>query len=85
MISVLIPVKNEGDDLRRCLERIQAQNVEHEVEPIVVDSGSSDGSVELAYEAAKFTGLRLGVHHKRLPASVPPRLSALGNYWSTTR
>jgi rhamnosyltransferase len=48
VISVLIPVKNGGDDLRRCLERIQAQQVEHEVELIVVDSGSSDGSAELA-------------------------------------
>ena len=48
MISVLIPVKNGGDDLRRCLERIQAQKVDHDVELIVVDSGSSDGSVELA-------------------------------------
>jgi rhamnosyltransferase len=48
VISVLIPVKNGGDDLRRCLERIAAQQVEHEVELIVVDSGSTDGSVELA-------------------------------------
>lgn len=48
MISVLIPVKNGGSDLARCLERIAAQRVEAEVEVVVVDSGSADGSVELA-------------------------------------
>jgi len=37
------------------------------------------------YEATKFVGLQLGVHHMRLPAALRPRLSALGNYWSTTQ
>jgi rhamnosyltransferase len=48
VISVLIPVKNGGEDLRRCLERVRAQRVDAETELIVVDSGSTDGSVELA-------------------------------------
>ena len=48
MISVLIPVKNGGTDLVRCLDRIATQRVDDEVEVVVVDSGSSDGSVELA-------------------------------------
>jgi len=48
VISVLIPVKNGGDDLARCLDRIAAQRVDDTVEVVVVDSGSSDGSVELA-------------------------------------
>ena len=48
MISVLIPVKNGGEDLARCLDRIAAQRVDDAVEVIVVDSGSSDGSVALA-------------------------------------
>jgi hypothetical protein len=34
------------------------------------------------YEATKFTGLQLGLHHERLPARLKPRLSALGNYWT---
>ena len=45
---MLIPVKNGGDDLRRCLEGVRRQRVEADVELIVVDSGSSDGSVELS-------------------------------------
>ena len=48
MISVLIPVKDGGSDLRRCLEGIARQRTDEEVETLVVDSGSSDGSPELA-------------------------------------
>jgi rhamnosyltransferase len=51
VISVLIPVKDGGEDLRRCLAGIAAQRSEHEVEVVVVDSGSADGSVELARSA----------------------------------
>lgn len=49
MISVIIPVRNGGEDLRRCLEAIRGQDVgDDEVEVVVVDSSSSDGSGELA-------------------------------------
>ena len=48
VISVVIPVKNGGDDLRRCLEGIARQEAGDEVEVVVVDSGSTDGSVEVA-------------------------------------
>ena len=44
MISVLIPTKNGGADLQRCLERVNAQRLNREVEIVVVDSGSTDGS-----------------------------------------
>jgi rhamnosyltransferase len=50
VISVLIPVKDGGADLVRCLQAIAAQKVEDEVEVVVVDSGSSDGSVDRARE-----------------------------------
>jgi glycosyltransferase involved in cell wall biosynthesis len=48
MISVVIPVKDGGDDLRRCLDAIAAQRADEEIEVVIVDSGSADGSVELA-------------------------------------
>ncbi len=48
MISIVIPVKNGGPDLRRCLEAIRAQRTDDEVEVVVVDSGSTDGSDALA-------------------------------------
>ena len=44
MISIVIPVKNGGADLVRCLEAIARQRVDEEFEIVVVDSGSRDGS-----------------------------------------
>jgi rhamnosyltransferase len=51
VISVVIPVKNGGEDLGRCLAGIAAQRIDEEVEVVVVDSGSTDGSVEAARAA----------------------------------
>ena len=55
MISVVIPVLNGGADLMRCLDAITRQVVDDEVEVVVVDSGSRDGSVE----AARVRGARV--------------------------
>jgi glycosyltransferase involved in cell wall biosynthesis len=48
MISIVIPVRNGGDDLRSCLERIGAQQIDDELEIVVVDSESTDGSARVA-------------------------------------
>lgn len=48
MISVVITVKDGGADLVRCLEAIKRQRIDEEVEIVVVDSGSRDGSAERA-------------------------------------
>ena len=48
MISVVIPTKNGGDDLVRCLNAIAVQRVDDDVEVVVVDSGSDDGSAARA-------------------------------------
>jgi GT2 family glycosyltransferase len=48
MISVLIPVKDGGSDLVRCLDAINRQHVDDDVEIVVVDSGSTDGSADRA-------------------------------------
>jgi glycosyltransferase involved in cell wall biosynthesis len=48
VISVVIPVKDGGLDLVRCLDAIARQRVDEEVEVVVVDSGSSDGSAQRA-------------------------------------
>jgi rhamnosyltransferase len=50
VISVLIPVKDGGADLIRCLQAIAAQKVDDQVEVVVVDSASSDGSADRARE-----------------------------------
>jgi rhamnosyltransferase len=51
MISVVIPVKNGGTDLVRCLDGIARQRLDEPMEVIVVDSGSTDGSPERARAA----------------------------------
>ncbi|MBA3301284.1 MAG: glycosyltransferase [Thermoleophilaceae bacterium] len=48
MISIVVPVRNGGEDLRRLLDSIARQEVNEEVEVVVVDSSSTDGSAELA-------------------------------------
>jgi rhamnosyltransferase len=47
-VSIVIPVKNGGEDLTRCLSAIRAQSVDDEPEVVVVDSGSTDTSVATA-------------------------------------
>jgi rhamnosyltransferase len=48
VISIVIPVKNGGEGLRTSLEAIRGQQVDDDVVVVVVDSGSTDGSQELA-------------------------------------
>jgi rhamnosyltransferase len=48
VISIVIPVKDGGADLARCLRAIAPQEVGDEVEVVVIDSGSSDDSVAIA-------------------------------------
>jgi rhamnosyltransferase len=48
LLSIIIPVKNAGADLERCLSAIDRQEIDEAVEVIVVDSGSSDDSIAVA-------------------------------------
>jgi GT2 family glycosyltransferase len=47
-LSFIIPVRNDAGRLRRCLESIAASARHRDVETIVVDNGSADGSPEVA-------------------------------------
>ncbi len=47
-VSVVIPTKNGGEDFRRALATIANQKGFRKVEIIVVDSGSTDKTVEVA-------------------------------------
>ncbi len=46
-LTVVVPVKNGGRDLERCLERLRASSF-HDFELIVVDDASTDASVSIA-------------------------------------
>jgi rhamnosyltransferase len=48
LISVLIPVRDGGDQLVRCLEAIASQRIDEEFEVLVIDSGSTDGTPDRA-------------------------------------
>jgi len=47
-ISVLIPTRNGGEGVRSCLDAVFSQSVNAAFEVIVVDSGSNDGTWEIA-------------------------------------
>lgn len=49
-ISVIIPVRNGGENIRVLLGKIRSQKKVREVEIIVIDSGSTDGTVAIAEE-----------------------------------
>lgn len=47
MISILIPVKNEGRYIDQCLSNIFSQQIDEKFEVVIVDSGSTDNTMEL--------------------------------------
>ncbi len=49
--SIAIPVRNGGAQLPAVLDAIRAQSLDGELELVVVDSGSTDGSAELCERA----------------------------------
>ncbi len=50
-LSVIIPVYNQAHSLRRCIESVQRQTL-RDIEIVLVDDGSTDGSRALAEELA---------------------------------
>ncbi len=49
-ISIVIPVKNGSTTLHSCLEGIFSQTLAYEMEVIVIDSGSTDGTPDILRE-----------------------------------
>ena len=57
LVSIIIPVLNQKDNLQKCLDSIFDQNYPKEkIEVLVIDNGSTDGSWELldVYNVLKF-------------------------------
>lgn len=56
--SVLIPARNEASDIGRCLDAVLAQDLPlDEMEVVLVDGGSSDGTGEVASKRLASAGL----------------------------
>ena len=53
-VSVIIPTYNGGKIFSQCLEKIGEQDYKGRVQLIVIDSGSTDGTAELAEDAGAF-------------------------------
>jgi rhamnosyltransferase len=51
LVSIVVPTLNAGDGFKDLLGRLKTQQVEGGVEVLVIDSGSTDGTVGLAREA----------------------------------
>ncbi len=47
-VSIIIPAYNGGETFSQCLDGIKSQEFSGHIDLVVVDSGSTDGSVELA-------------------------------------
>jgi hypothetical protein len=70
VVSFVIPVRDDGDRLRRCLTSISSGALEGEVEVVVADNGSADDSARVAES--------LGAHVLRLPGLRVPALRNRG-------
>ena len=77
LISVIVPVYNIKDYLRRCVESILRQTYEN-IEVLLVDDGSTDGSGELCDELAAGDP-RVRVFHKENGGSSAARNLAIEN------
>lgn len=62
MVSIIIPVYNVKEYLRECVESVRRQTLS-EIEIVLVDDGSTDGSAELCDEYAKLDS-RIQVIHQ---------------------
>ena len=61
LISVLIPARNEEDNIKRCINSLLKQDYEN-LEILVLDDGSTDRTVEIVSELAK-KDVRIRLYH----------------------
>ena len=62
-VSIIVPVYNTKDYLKQCLDSLVAQTLE-DLEILVVDDGSTDGSTEIVREFSERYPERLKAYFK---------------------
>jgi rhamnosyltransferase len=65
--SIIIPTKNEGNNIGRCLEAVFRQSTDFPFEVLVIDSGSQDRTIEIVrnYPARLLQITPAEFHHAR--------------------
>ncbi len=58
-VSIVIPARNEADNIGRCLESIHKQETPYTVEIIVIDSGSVDNTTEIVKRFSPVTSIEI--------------------------
>ena len=58
-VSIIIPAKNEERTIQKCLEAVFRQKTAHAYEIILIDSGSTDGTIGAAGEFPGVTTIRI--------------------------
>jgi len=69
-VSVLIPARNEADRIESCLRSVLANEYPGEMEVIVIDDGSEDGTLRRARRVRKNSGARVPAEMEIDPRSV---------------
>jgi hypothetical protein len=73
-VSVLLPLRDEADRVRPCLEALLAQEAVPELEIVVLDDGSADGTADVVRAVA-------GDRVRLITGAVPPE-GWLGKPWA---
>lgn len=71
-VSVIIPVRNSGRYFRECLDSVTGQTL-HNIEVIIIDDASTDGSDVVAESYAALDSRITVIHHKESTGAGPAR------------
>lgn len=76
-LSIIILTKNAGDNFRLLLDRIFSQESDYQYEVLLIDSGSSDSTLDIAQEfPLKITRIRPDEFHHGRTRNLGARLSS---------
>src|SRR5581483_3834739 len=78
-VIVLVPARNEAANIKRCVESVLRQDYAGKLNLVVIDDNSSDGTAELATQAAHAAG---AIDRFRLVHALSPPPGWTGKLWA---